>query len=323
MATRQTCRVLTYQYFFSMINYKSLPSYGKIIYVTIAVYAFTQLWKLAAVLFCWSGYDWSHWLALPANLNDFALRPWTLLSYMFCHANLTRDPFHILFNMLWLWWFGQFFMRNHTSKQMVSFYICSGMVAGLFFLFCYNIFPYFSLDRYYTEVVGASGAIFALIVAVAIERPDEVLGLNLFVKVVWIRMKWLALVVLGINLLCYRAGNDGGLVCHIGGAIFGLLYAMMERKGKDITAWPAHLFEIASRWIHDLRRPRMTATRGGKREPISADKKRDMDYNAAQKNSDAQIDAILDKISRQGYDGLTAEEKQLLFDASKRKSRRK
>lgn len=323
MATRQTCRVLTYQYFFSMINYKSLPSYGKIIYVTIAVYAFTQLWKLAAVLFCWSGYDWSHWLALPANLNDFALRPWTLLSYMFCHANLTRDPFHILFNMLWLWWFGQFFMRNHTSKQMVSFYICSGMVAGLFFLFCYNIFPYFSLDRYYTEVVGASGAIFALIVAVAIERPDEVLGLNLFVKVVWIRMKWLALVVLGINLLCYRAGNDGGLVCHIGGAIFGALYAMMERKGKDITAWPAHLFEIVNRWIHDLRRPRMTATRGGKREPISADKKRDMDYNAAQKNSDAQIDAILDKISRQGYNGLTAEEKQLLFDASKRKSRRK
>lgn len=306
-----------------MITYKTLPVYGKIIYVTTVVYAFTQLWKLAAVLFCWSGYDWSHWLALPANLNDFALRPWTILTYMFCHANLTHDPFHLLFNMLWLWWFGQFFVRNHTSKQLVSFYICSGLAAGAFFLICYNVFPYFSLERYYSEIVGASGAIFALIVAVAIERPDEVLGLNLFVKVVWVRMKWLALVVLGINLLCYQAGNDGGLVCHIGGALFGLLYASMEKRGKDITSGPTRMISAISRWIDELRRPRMTVSRGGKREPISADKKRDMDYNAERHNSDAQIDAILDKISREGYDGLTAEEKQLLFDASKRKNRRK
>lgn len=305
------------------MNYKTLPAYGKIIYITVVVYVLTQLWKLSAVLFCWSGYSWSAWLSLPSNLSDFALRPWSLLTYMFCHADLSHDPFHIIFNMLWLWWFGQFFMRNHTARQLVSFYITSGVFAGLFYLACYNIFPYFRLESYYSTLVGASGAIFALIVAVAMRNPDETLGLNFFVKVVWVKMKWLALIVLGINLLCFKSGNDGGIVCHIGGAIFGLLYGWQERRGIDITAWPAKWYDAVVRWFNDLRRPKMTATRGGHHDPIGAEKKRDMDYNADRRKEEETINAILDKISRHGYDGLTAEEKQLLFDASRRKKNAK
>lgn len=304
-----------------MKSFKALPTYGKIIYITVAVYIFTQLWKLLAVLFCWSGYDWSQYLALPANMSDFVMRPWSIITYMFCHANLSQDPFHIVFNMLWLWWFGQFFMRSHTARQMVSFYLVSGIVSGLFFLFCYNVFPYFSLDRYYSYIVGASGAIFALIVAVAMRQPDETLGLNFFVRVVWLKMKWLAVIVLVINLLCIRNGNEGGLVCHIGGALFGLLYGYMDRRGTDITAWANQCYNVIANWVESLRRPKMKATRGGYREPISADKKRDMDYNTERRSNEAQIDAILDKISRNGYDGLTAEEKKMLFEASRKKQR--
>lgn len=302
-----------------MIKYKTLPAYGKLIYISVVVYIATQLWNLATLLLCWSGFEWTSYLALPSNLSQLALRPWTLLTYMFCHADLSHDPFHIVFNMLWLWWFGQFFMRHHTSRQMVSFYLTSGLAAGLFFLVCYNLFPYFALERLFSHIVGASGAIFALIVAVAMRQPDETLGLNLFVKVVWIKMKWFAIIVLAINMLCFSAGNEGGLVCHIGGALFGLLYGWMELKGTDITAWPTMLYDRIARWLHDLRHPKMTASRGGRREPISADKKRDMDYNAAKRDHEAEIDKILDKISREGYDGLTTEEKQLLFDASRRK----
>lgn len=294
----------------------------KLIYITVAVFVFTQLWKLIGVLFVWSSCAWQEWLSLPSNLNDLLLRPWTLITYMFCHADITQDPLHIIFNMLWLWWFGQLFLRTHTNRQLLSFYLTSGVIAGLFFLLCYNIFPYFRLERYYAWLVGASGAIFALMVEVALRHPEERMGLNLFVTVVYLKMKWFVAITLFISFYCLAGYNNvGGQVCHIGGALFGLIYGLMERRGIDICAWPSRLISSISGWIEGLRRPRMTATRGGRRDPISAEKKRDMDYNAQRRSHEAQIDAILDKISQQGYDGLTAEEKQLLFDASRRKQK--
>lgn len=304
-----------------MIKYKTLPIYGKLIYITVAVYLFTQLWKLVGVLFVVSGYSWT-WLALPANLNDFLFHPWTLLTYMFCHADLTQDPFHIIFNMLWLWWFGQFFMQSHDSRQMLSFYLSSGIFAGVFYLFCYNFFPYFRLDRFYSYVVGASGAICALIVAVGIRHSEQVVGLNLLVKVVWLKLKWLALIVLALTLMTGVGGfNLGGQVCHIGGILFGLCYTLMERKGVDICGWPMKLIDKVSKWIEDLRKPKMKVTYGGRRDSIGAEKQRDMDYNADKRCYEEQIDAILDKISKHGYDELTDEEKRMLFDASNRKKK--
>lgn len=302
-----------------MIKYSSLPPYGRIIYITVVVFLFTQLWKLLTVLLVMSGYMWQDWLALPSNLHDLLLRPWTVLSYMFCHADLSQDPLHIIFNMMWLWWFGQFFMHTHTTRQFVSFYLTSGLAAGLFFVLCYNVFPYFSIDRYFAKLVGASGAIFALMVAVAIRQPEETIGLNLFVRVVWVKMKWFALATLFISFYCLGGNNIGGNVCHIGGALFGLVYGLMEQRGVDICAAPQRLITAIGGWISSLGKPKMKATRGGRRDPISADKKRDMDYNAEKRSREAQIDAILEKISKHGYDGLTAEEKQLLFDASKRR----
>ncbi len=305
-----------------MIQYKTLPIYGKLIYITVVVFLITQLWKLVGVLFVVSGYEWTDWLALSSNLNIFLFHPWTLLTYMFCHADLSQDPFHIIFNMLWLWWFGQFFLQSHTSRQMLSFYLTSGIFAGLFYLLCYNIFPYFLLERYYSHIVGASGAICALIVAVGIRHSEQVIGLNLMVKVVWVKLKWLALIVLALTMFTGLNGtNVGGNVCHIGGILFGLIYGLLERRGIDFCAWPMNLFTKISKWIEDLRKPKMKATPGGRRGPIGAEKQRDMDYNADKRSQEEQIDAILDKISKHGYDGLTAEEKQMLFDASKRKKK--
>lgn len=300
-----------------MTDFKRLDLPGKLIYINVVVFIITQVWCLIQTLFCLSGYDWQDYLALHSSLGEFLFKPWTLLTYFFTHANLTQDIFHILFNMLWLWWFGQFFLRYHTGRQFLSVYLLGGIFAGLFFLLAYNVFPYFTHNGIAASVVGASGAIFALIVAVAMRSPEETLYLNLFVRTVSVKMKWVAAAVIAINLLSLPSSyNTGGIICHIGGALWGFVYGYYESKGKNVARWFERICDKIVNFATP--RPRMQATRGGART-VNADKRKDMEYNASQKQHQERIDAILDKISKSGYDGLSAEEKQMLFDASHRK----
>lgn len=302
------------------MNYKSLPIQGKIIYITVAIYLATQLWRLLCLLLCYNGYDWQQMLALPANLHDLSMHPWTVFTYMFCHADIGQNFLHIVFNMLWLWWLAPIFLHYHTSKQFLSLYLTSGVFAGLFFVFVYNAFPYFLFERNYTWVVGASGAVCAMLAAIVMQ-PDQLVGLNLFIRTITTRMKWVALTVLVLTIVAAPAGNTGGLVCHVGGALFGFIYGYYYRKGIDITAWFSKGWEAIRQAFKGLRKPKMTATPGGRRDPISADKQRDMQYNTDKRQREARIDEILDKISKHGYDGLTAEEKQMLFDASQKRQK--
>ena len=301
-----------------MIEYKKLNVPGKLIYINVVVFAITQLYRLLTTLFCVDGFDWQDYLALHSNLHYFLLTPWTLLTYFFTHADIGVDVFHIIFNMLWLWWFGQFFLRYHTSRQLLSVYLLGGLFSGLFFLLVYNVFPYFIYSREQSSLVGASGAIFAVIVATAMRSPNEELYLNFFVKMVAVKMKWIAIAAIAINLLSLpNSYNVGGIVCHLGGALFGFLYVYYEMRGVNIARW----FEVICDKIANALKPRpnkMKATRGGART-VNADKKKDMEYNTQQKEHQAKVDEILDKISKSGYDGLTAEEKRILFDASHRK----
>lgn len=303
-----------------MIQYKQLPIYGKIIYITVCVYLLTQLWRLGCLLFVVNGYHWQGLLALPASIPDLLMRPWTLLTYMFCHADIGQNIFHIIFNMLWLWWFGQVFVRFHTQRQFLSLYLIGGLFAGLFFLLTYNLFPYFLLDRSTTVVVGASGALMAVMGAVALQ-PDQMVGVNLIFRTFTTSMQKLTFIIMALTLFAGSGGNEGGMVCHIGGALFGLLYGYYYRQGRDITAFAGKWIDALVRWFKNLGKPRMQATRGGRRAPIDADKMRDMNYNAERRQHEADIDKILDKISKHGYDGLSAEEKQMLFDASKRRGK--
>ncbi len=297
-------------------KYRSLGMPGKLVAVNVAVYVVTQLYNLFLLLLCVSGYRWQDFLALHSNLHDFLLRPWTLLTYMFVHADLTQDFFHLLFNMLWLYWFGSFFVRWHTGKQFLGLYLTGGLFSGLFFLAVYNLFPYFSIMRHYSVLVGASGAIMALIVAVAVRQPDEEVLLNFFLLRVSLKLKWLAVMALVLSCISVSGfDNVGGHVCHIGGIIWGLLYGCMERRGKDLTRgfnrWADKIVDCFSP------RPKMKVHRGGNRV-WPAERQKDMDYNARRRAQEAKIDAILDKIHKSGYEGLTEEEKRTLFDAGKK-----
>jgi len=268
-------------------KYNNLNLPGKLIVIQVSLWVLTQISRLVH-------FPWEEWLALDSHIAELLFKPWTLFSYMWVHANLGDDLFHIIFNMMWLWTFGQFFLRYHTNKQLLILFICGGIAGGLAFL---------GLSDGY--LIGASGAIFALVAAVAVRQPNEPIYLNLFVKIVAVRMKWFALIALGINIFHLFGGHNlGGIICHLGGMLFGVLYELNLLKG-----WSRKIFQS---------KPRMTATPGGKRTP-HADQQKDIDYNQRQKEQQERIDAILDKISRSGYDGLTAEEKATLFDASQRK----
>ncbi len=275
-------------------KYKNLNLPGKLITINVLIWLLTQVGRLIFYLFFGHDLAWEEGLALHADPVAFLCTPWTLLSYFFVHANFGQNVFHLIFNMMWLWWFGQFFLRYHTPRQLLNVYIIGGLVAGIVFLSAYNLLP--SLTNHHNSlVVGASGAIFALVGAVAIRQPDEPLYLNFFVRVVPVKMKWFALFALLLNILNLTNGeNVGGIICHLGGAAFGIAYGLCEKQKK------------------------MSASRGGARH-IPNDRKKDHDYNTRQRDHQQKVDAILDKISKSGYDGLTAEEKAFLFDASHHK----
>jgi len=278
-----------------LAKYHSLNLPGKLITINVLLWLCTQLGRLLFYLFTGNDLPWEDWLALHADLETFLYTPWTLVTYFFVHANFGQNVFHLIFNMMWLWWFGQFFLRYHTSRQLLRVYLLGGLVAGLTYLVSYNLLPGLG-GRHSSLVVGASGAIFALVAAVAMRQPDEPLYLNFFVKVVPVKMKWFALIALLLNIMNLTSGeNVGGIICHLGGAVFGIAFGLYEKQGF-----------------------KMSASRGGAHH-VPNDRKKDHDYNTRQRDHQQKVDAILDKISKSGYDGLTAEEKAFLFDASHHK----
>lgn len=271
-------------------KYNNLNLADKLVIIQVAIWILTQLCRLVH-------FPWEIWISLDSHFLTLLFKPWTLLSYMWVHANIGDDLFHIIFNMMWLSNFGAFFLHYHTNKQLLTVFLCGGIAGGLAFL---------CLSEGY--LIGASGAIFALVAAVAVRQPNEYIYLNLFVKVVPLKMKWFALIALGINILHLMGGhNTGGIICHLGGMLFGVLYELNNLKG-----WTRQMFST---------KPRLQATQGGKRTP-HPDQQKDIDYNQRQRSQQERIDAILDKISRSGYEGLSTEEKAALFDASQRKKNR-
>ena len=247
--------------------------------------------------------------ALPASLHRFILQPWSLLSYMFMHAGFL----HILFNMLWLYWFGSLFLYFFSGKHLRGLYVLGGICGGLFYMIAYNIFPYFSQTLPFSTLVGASASVLAIVAATAYKEPNYRVQLFLFGAV---RLKYLALIVIGTDLLFITSNNAGGHIAHLGGALAGLWFAASLSKGKDVTYWInwfldgfASLFQKKT-W---KRKPKMKVHYGS-----DTSREKDYDYNARKKAQSDEVDRILEKLKKSGYESLTTEEKKSLFDASKR-----
>lgn len=285
----------------------------QLIYINVGVFIITTLTNVFLQLFSKdeireSTFGVFHTLELPASFIQFIHQPWSLLTYMFMHAGIL----HILFNMLWLYWFGSLFLHFFSAKHLRGLYILGGICGGLLFMAAYNVFPYFSGDINKAILVGASASVLAIVAATAYREPNYRIQLFLFGA---IRLKYLALIVIGCDLFLLTSENAGGHIAHLGGALAGVWFAASLSKGVDIVSWINKLIDgILSLFSKSTwkRKPKMKVHYG------NGNFRKDYDYNAQKKAQSDEVDRILEKLKKSGYDSLSTEEKKNLFDASKK-----
>jgi membrane associated rhomboid family serine protease len=234
------------------------------------------------------------YLALPAHLPKLIARVWTPITYMFMHAGV----FHILFNMLWLYWMGQIFEEYLGYKRTVMLYLLGGLGGALVFVAAYNLLPTLAANNVGATVVGASASVMAVIIATATLLPNYTIYLFLLGPV---KLKWLALAYIVIDFLSIAGPNAGGEIAHLGGALFGFIYIKQLQRGND---W--------SKPVTNLFTPKPKVKVVSRNDYVSH-------KNTASYPDQDEIDRILDKISHSGYDSLNKQEKETLFRASDNK----
>jgi membrane associated rhomboid family serine protease len=271
----------------------------QLIYVNASVFmAFVAL-KLIGFLFQFVLAETVfHWLKLPSSLGSLVFKPWTLITHMFVHT----DPIHLLFNMITLFFSGQIFLGYLNSRQLLSTYILGGLSGAVLFVIALNIFPAF--DGINGIALGASAGILAILVAVAALVPNQLVQLALIGP---IRLKYIAGFFVLIDLILLPGGNAGGHIGHLGGALYGLFYGIKIKGGVDTSV------NFIS-WIENLKKAFKPKS---KIQVVHRDTRSDDNFNERKINKQKEIDSILDKISKSGYESLTANEKELLFKASK------
>lgn len=246
---------------------------------------------------------------LPSPFTQFLSKPWTLLTYSFAHIysyefNIV-GVWHILMNMLVFYWFAKLFVEYLGSDKLVALYVLGGLSGGLVYLLLFNTVPYFMAQP--SDLVGASAAVFAVVVAAATLLPDYTFFLMFLGPV---RMKYIAAFYIVVSFITSVAGNAGGEIAHLGGALMGFVYIKQLQAGVNWGGW----ITVTLDWFKDLFKPKRNVKVTYRKE----DKRPGSKPSGPSKASQAEIDAILDKISDRGYESLTKEEKEKLFNASKK-----
>ncbi|MEM0518814.1 MULTISPECIES: rhomboid family intramembrane serine protease [Aequorivita] len=281
-------------------KYKTANILVKLIVINVVVYLLVYL---GSFILNMSPQYATRWFVLSDDFDTLLFRPWTLITYGFLHYGFL----HILFNMLWLYWFGQFVLNLFTGKRLLTIYLLGALFGGLLFVIAYNLFPAFAQSRGF--LIGASGAVTAIMVFIATYTPNTEVRIFTFTIKLW----HIALVLFLLDLVRIpSSGNAGGLMAHVGGAIFGYVYAVQLAKGNDIGKW----FENFMDWIANFFKPRSkkpfkTVHRNTKTASTQSKSK------ASKSEHQKKVDGILDKIGKSGYDSLTKAEKDFLFKAGK------
>jgi membrane associated rhomboid family serine protease len=248
----------------------------------------------------------SDYLGLPASLSTLLHEPWTLITYMFTHF----DFFHILFNLLVFFWFGKILVEFAGNKKVLPVYLLGGIAGGLLYIASYNVFPVFDESVSQARAWGASASVMAIVFAATTLVPDYTMFLFLFGAV---RIKWIALGLVLLDLISIPNGNAGGHIAHLGGALFGFLYIKQLQRGRDVGAFINSIGDRLANWVR--KKPDLKVTyRRKERSTVSSS----YQHPPAVKNDNqTKLDSILDKISQTGYESLSKEEKDFLFRMSK------
>lgn len=289
---------------------KSTFRYGdmvsKLIIINVAVFVIINLIR---VFTHHSGGDDSlysmliNYLAIPAEFSELMWKPWTLFTHMFLHEGF----WHIVWNMLLLFWFGRIVGDFLNDNRVLPLYIMGGLFGGLAYML--TIHGGFAL--------GASAAVMAFVVAAAVISPDYIFHLILIGPV---RIKYIAMAIVFMDIVGTAGNvNTGGHFAHLGGAVFGGLFVYMLRNGFDLS-------NVVT-FTNDSGKTKAKAKRTSKKKsPLTVfhkaekfsgdatpDHRQDNEYSFQDK-----LDKILEKIKKEGYENLSPEEKEFLYQASKK-----
>lgn len=238
----------------------------------------------------------SEWVGLSSDMGKLAYRPWTFITYMFVHF----DFFHVLFNLLVLYWTGRIFSDFLPQSKLTTTYVIGGLAGGLAFVLMYNTIPVFAAQKEFALLVGASAGVLSVMAAAAVLAPNYPVHLLLFGEV---RLKYIAVLLTILYLFSIPDSNSGGNIAHLGGVLAGFTYIKFFQRGWDVGKW----IEFAFTYRNKPGKFKVVHTKVQSKVNISTKKPND--------NQEV-IDSILDKISRSGYQSLTKSEKEALFKAS-------
>lgn len=290
--------------------YKSSGIIGKIIGINLAVFLFFGL------LYAIDPGDEiapglrdkvALYFAGPGHPLEIIYKPWTLITQLFTHIEF----FHLLFNMLVFYFTTRMFLQFFSNRRLILTYLMGGMFAYLAHVIIYYTVPTFQAQGS-GPVVGASGSIMAIFMALAFYRPKMTVLVYGLIKTPIIV---LALLYVFLDVSAIGSNDHVAHFAHLGGALFGALSIVNADS-------PKNFMNRLDRFFGKMKRPKLSFKRKPKLRVINPDTVKKMDdytYREAKTINQDRIDAILEKISKKGYEGLTKEEKEILFNESKRK----
>lgn len=298
-------------------------SYGnmvtRIIFVNIGFFLFIYLVKLilrgihgGAPSFDIAFEEFSHFFSLSSDIIFNLTHPWVFFTHMFLHFNF----FHILWNMLFLYWFGRIVGDFIGNQRVLPLYLLGGLAGAA----AYVVFAYFAYDNL-SFAYGASGAVNAIVVAAAVISPDYIIRLLFFGDV---KLKFIAAIVVLLSIMGVAdLNNTGGNIAHLGGALFGWFFILKLREGSDLAVGVNKVLDKITNLFKGGASMAKSKTRKGPRMAYkNPSRNKRSKGNAASDSVDLshqeQIDFILDKIKKSGYESLSSAEKEFLFNASKK-----
>jgi len=274
----------------------------KLIYINLCVYLLVFIANTFGFLFNIEKNVLVSWFALPASIDAFLIKPWTIITYGFLHTGF----FHILSNLIGLFFIGNLFKEYFTTKQVIQFYVFGTLFGGILFLSSYNFFPAFASQKHNNILMGASAGVYAILIGIATYLPNYQFKIPLigYIKLWHIAVLWVLLDIIQIPV-----NNAGGHLSHLGGALFGFLY-VYSASNKTIT------FNNPFKNLFKTKKksPLKTVYNSGKKHTTESKKTRAGSFKT---KNQQEVDTILDKISKSGYDTLTQEEKDFLFKQGK------
>jgi len=282
------------------ITFKEGSTLTRLIYINIGVFL---LVKIIGVFFYLSGQSFPiiNWLAVPSNTSALISKPWTIITYMFLHAGFI----HLLFNILGLYWFGKLFLYHFEGSKLLSVYLLGGIAGAVLYIIAYNLFPVFQSVN--GLLLGASASIFAVLVAAAFYDPNRGIMIPLIGT---FALKYVAVFYVLLSVIGISSSNPGGNIAHLGGAIWGWFYIYRLGKGKDTGTGIVNLIDKISAAFKPKSHMKVTF-----KQPPPRD---DHEYNKMKHIQQEEINRILEKIAKSGYDSLTKTEKEILFKQGKK-----